>query len=412
MVLGLLAVVGIPGYQAAARTPVTFIYNWYSTDDHEALWMRLIEEFNESNERYYIDPIRGGSDDQLKTMIVGGRAPDLVDFDRYKVIEWALQGFFQPLDPIFKGELDVMRDYLPGPANETIFEGRTYAIPTDTDIRGLLWNKEILREAGLDDAGPETWDSFIEFMDRATLFGDTGEVERYGFVPWTGNWSNIGWIWHFGGSIFDSESRTPTLDHPGNIAAYEWLQDWTLRYGTHAELNDRGFSNWNLAPFLRGDQAMMVAHGEVIHVARELHNIDVGAGALPAPDRVSNGTWSGGFALAVPTGASNLDGVREVINFLTSPEVQLVWWDELRRIPSTYEGLSMVDVGLISPEETRLLDLVALGNWRPPYFGQVILPRLDEVDQQVLNREQTPTAALGEAQAIAAREYEEIFGTE
>lgn len=396
-----------------ARTPVKLMYNWYHYDPDDVVWETLIERFNATNEHFVIEPIRGGGDDKLKTMIAGGTAPDVVDFDRYLVVEWAHQGFFQPLDPILKGDIDVERDFLPGPANESIFRGQTYSIPIDTDIRGLLWNRRLLAEAGLDaQSGPTSWPDFNDFIRKATVYDPSGEISQFGFVPWTGNWSNYGWIWHFGGDVFDYETLTPTLDLQGNIDAYEWLREWVQLYGKQQELSDRGYGHWSLNPFFQETQAMMVSHVDPIHHARQAHDIDVGAAALPSVNGVDNGTWSGGFAFVVPTGATNLEGAREVIKFFTSPESLHLWWELRRTIPASYASLSMVDIGAITPEEAALLDLVEKGHWRPPYFGQIIIPRLGEVDNRVLNDLEDPTVALREAQHLASIEYAEVFASQ
>jgi len=116
---------------AAQKSVIVFAYNRYGSDDREAIWQRLINAFNEQSERYTIEAIRAVDNDKLRTMIAGGQAPDVVDFDRYQVVEWAHQGLFIPLDPLLNGEIDVAAEFLPGPANESIFQGRTYAVPTD-----------------------------------------------------------------------------------------------------------------------------------------------------------------------------------------------------------------------------------------------------------------------------------------
>ena len=62
-------------------------------------------------------------------------------------------------------------------------EGRYYGIPYTVDLSGLVWNKELFREAGLDpERPPETWDELIEYAQKLTKTNDSGEVEQYGFA--------------------------------------------------------------------------------------------------------------------------------------------------------------------------------------------------------------------------------------
>src|SRR5690606_41574171 len=93
-----------------------------------------------------------------------------------------------------------------------------------------------------------------------------------------------------------------------SLEAYRWLVDWTQRYGTLSTLQSQGYNRWSPGKFLEQRQAMMVAHNEMVTVATEIHGIEVGAGPLPSPSGRDNGTWSGGFALAIPAGAKNLEG--------------------------------------------------------------------------------------------------------
>src|SRR5690606_6976832 len=106
---------------ASARTPVRLVHNWYSYGPHDEVWQALIESFNEENADYVIEPVSGGSDDQLRTLMAAGSAPDVVDFDRFRVVDWAHQGLFMPLDRLLAGRIDVRREFLPGPVNEVVF---------------------------------------------------------------------------------------------------------------------------------------------------------------------------------------------------------------------------------------------------------------------------------------------------
>lgn len=180
----LVASLALP-VMAAEKSTIVLAYNIYGNDDREAIWQRLIEAFNAQNEHYTIEAIRAVGNDKLRTMIAGGQAPDVVDFDRYQVVEWAHQGLFQPLDPLLKGDINVAAEFLPGPANESIFQGVTYAIPTDTDIRGLIWNRRLLLEAGLNGVdGPDSWQDFNDYIHKLTQFDPEGNIITYGFVPW------------------------------------------------------------------------------------------------------------------------------------------------------------------------------------------------------------------------------------
>ena len=48
-------------------------------------------------------------------------------------------------------------------------QDRYYGIPYTVDLSGLVWNKELFREAGLDpERPPQTWDELIEYSQKLT----------------------------------------------------------------------------------------------------------------------------------------------------------------------------------------------------------------------------------------------------
>src|SRR5690606_41885704 len=112
-------------------------------------------------------------------------------------------------------------------------------------------------------------------------------------------------------------------------------------------LSSPGYGWVSSGMLLEQRQAMVVANNERLTVATEIHGFEVGAGPLPSPPGRDSGAWSGGFALAIPAGAKDLEGAVELIKFLTSTETQLLWWESLGLIPTRYDALSQIDPTLI-----------------------------------------------------------------
>ena len=86
---------------------------------------------------------------KLLTSIRGGVAPDVYMADRFTVPQRAAEGVLEELPADVAG---MSSQYLPFAWAETQFQGKTYALPFDTDARALWYNKDLITAAGEDPA--------------------------------------------------------------------------------------------------------------------------------------------------------------------------------------------------------------------------------------------------------------------
>jgi hypothetical protein len=110
--------------------------------------------------------------------VAGGTPPDVIWFDRYAVAEWAARGAFVPLDSYIARDLAAGRPDTPSAArfyascwDEARYNGQVYGIPTSVDDRALLYNRDLLRRAGLVDGKGEARPPGIGASSRTMRFG-------------------------------------------------------------------------------------------------------------------------------------------------------------------------------------------------------------------------------------------------
>jgi multiple sugar transport system substrate-binding protein len=91
-------------------------------------------------------------------------APDIVTEDTFILNSDASAGFLEPLDERLNG----WEDWTNGSFIEamkkgvTASDGKVYGVPYNTDSRGLWYNKEIFKKAGLpEDWQPKSWDDIL-----------------------------------------------------------------------------------------------------------------------------------------------------------------------------------------------------------------------------------------------------------
>jgi multiple sugar transport system substrate-binding protein len=257
----LLLVALVLPVMGADKTKITVLCNWWNVPAQAELWEEIIAGFNRSQDAIEAVCVGGGgSVDKLKTMIVAGSVPEVVHFDRYLVGQLANEGLLQPIEPYLPRDLSIKQDFFPATVEEATLRGRIYAMPHTTDIRGLLWNQDLLDNAGINSAAaPASWEEFNSNARKLTRFDSHNTPTQLGFIPWWGNWGWMGWFWHFGGDYYDTATGKLTLTRPENIAAFTWMQEYAREFGTPSMLSAAGFTDSSSIMVANGKVAMEVA---------------------------------------------------------------------------------------------------------------------------------------------------------
>ena len=106
--------------------------------------------------------------------------------DRFTVPQRAAEGVLAELPADMAGMAD---QYLPFAWAETQFQGKTYALPFDTDARALWYNKDLIEAAGEDPAqldianGPPTIELVNKIADKITKKDANGNYDVIGWLP-------------------------------------------------------------------------------------------------------------------------------------------------------------------------------------------------------------------------------------
>jgi multiple sugar transport system substrate-binding protein len=80
-------------------------------------------------------------------------APDLVKEDSFLIGSDATAGYLTPLNKYLATWPDYAKEWYPGMQSITTFKGVNYGVMNGTDVRGIWYNKDVFKKAGL----PTTW---------------------------------------------------------------------------------------------------------------------------------------------------------------------------------------------------------------------------------------------------------------
>jgi len=199
----------------------------------------IIDNYNKQNKKgvtlkfTFIPQTQGSqADEKLLTAVAGGTPPALHYADRFTVPQFAQQGFFTDITDLAQTAGVKGEDYYSFSWEEATYKGKAYALPFDTDTRALWYNKDIMKEAGLDPEKPPTTLDELRTATKALTKKDAnGNVTRYGFNPLYDQAWSYTWGFAFKGEFQDPTTKKITTAHPNNIKAMQFVKDFVDEIG-------------------------------------------------------------------------------------------------------------------------------------------------------------------------------------
>lgn len=120
-----------------------------------------------------------GYDQRIAVDLAAGTAADVNVIDSFMVAELASAGYLAPLEGALSS-WDQFAAYMPGLIDVVSYSGSVYALPTDTDVRMLWYDKSVFEAAGI--AMPWTPATWQDVLDTAQILKDAG-VENAFVLP-------------------------------------------------------------------------------------------------------------------------------------------------------------------------------------------------------------------------------------
>ncbi len=258
------------------RTRITYWEKWTGFEG-EAI-SRVVKAFNEKPEREQ-DKIEveltqvSQIERKLLVATAGGKPPDVAGIYTFILYSYAEKGALTDMTRMLKDASIKREDYVPAFWDMCEHNGKMWALPTTPATVALHWNKRLFREAGLDpEKAPTTIAELDEMAAKLTVWqkgdetrrgakpeGDGWRLMQIGFLPQEPGW----WAWAFGywfgGKLWDG--KKVTINTPANVKAYEWVQEYSKKYGKdNIEKFASGFGNFSSPQnaFLSGKVAMEI----------------------------------------------------------------------------------------------------------------------------------------------------------
>lgn len=364
------------------------------------------------------------SSQKLFLAIAGGVGPDLTFVDGQQLAEWAARGALVDLTDAAAAAGVRGDDFWLPRWQESLFNGRVYAMPLAADPNfALVWNKRLFREAGLDpDKPPTTIAELDAANDKLFKFDAAGRLVQVGLVPWEwgGDNSFFNWAYAFGGEVFVQPTGTGdvgrvTADDSHNIEAMRWVQRTADRYGgvrsiAQFSANFIGTAN---NPFYLGRVGMTLMHVEQVRRMKRLApTIEYGVGFIPQPPGAQRPScWVGGWSLAVPRGrAVSADALTFMRWFGDTEEGSRCVAEQMHIMPA-YRHCSWYETAKADPDLAVYYELL-----RSARHVRTLMPAqgylmdlLRRANDQILYGRQDPAVALREVSDKAQSRLEQVL---
>lgn len=386
-----------------------------STADSLEAQQRIVDEFNAQSEDVevtleQIPPGEVTDSAKLITAVRGGTGPDVYFLDRFIVAERAANGLLQDLTQLLEdnGADPSLSDHIGFAAAEATYDGKPYALPFDTDVRALYYNRTLLTEAGVDleqfDAanGPMTWDALKEAAFAANVDNESGDnFAQMGYVPYYNQAWHYTYGFSWGADFFDEEACEVTPNTPEMIAAMQWVYDFCAeldpaKVQAFIQAAMRPGAPPQESPWVQNRLATMITGDWQIASNRNYApDMDYGITYIPVPEEgMDSQSWAGGWSMVIPQGAKEPEAAIKFMLFACGEPGQRIYTEDTAHIPTL----------LALQEDTSLFDerhmffvqeLLPGTNNRPPLpVGAKYWDELTAAFQRIYLNEEEPEAAL------------------
>lgn len=307
--------------KADAGVGEVVIWSYYETKQQKEGLERLVEGFNNRQKDYVARwEYQGPSSEFKKLLSIGvaeGSLPDVVIIDNPDMRKYVELGIFEDITRTVEADYD-LTEFYPEVISSVRYDGRYYGVPFCCNNVGLVYNKDMFREAGMEPPG--NWEQFLHAAEVMTT------KERYGFamsaiLEEQSSFQLAPWLLSTGEDMED-------LGGEGTVEALSMIK----------EMVDKGYMprdciNWSQVDvarqFAAGKCAMMENGPWALPLVEEA-GIDYGVVTLPVDERSIVVTGGENFGIVK---GKNVDGAMALLAYYYEDDVMLRLNEQMYALP-------------------------------------------------------------------------------
>lgn len=226
--LSLLALSGLSAQAGTASKAPTEILYWFAyADKVQECNLALTKKFNETlgaQKGIHVTAEYQGDyaalNQKLQAAAVAGSTPDVAVIEIGTVGTFADNGLFQSLDEYVARDRFDLSDFQKGLLGNSTVGGKLVALPFMRSTPILYMNTSILKKAGLDLAGPKTWDELAAYC--RTIKDKTG---AYGLTMASDIWMYEAYLLQAGTSVLSEDEKSSNIASKAAKDAVRFFRD-------------------------------------------------------------------------------------------------------------------------------------------------------------------------------------------
>ena len=301
--------------------------------------------------------------------------PDIFQLDNIWLGQFVDEGITANLDSNYANWAD-KGDIVPAYANSTIVKGSQMAVWFYSDIRLMVWNKDIFKKAGLDpEKGPTTWDEL--FADAKAIKDKVPGVSPVEF-PASSEESTVdrfySYLYMTGSNILSPDGTKAVFNDAGGQKALQLYVDLVNKgYTPKAVLGET--ADDNIAHIFSGKAGIMLATvGDGLGSLPEGFDVTkfqstIGAALPPLCTGCQPASTAGGWMLAINADSPNKDLAFDYLSMVTDGTNMVPFEVDRARVPVRTSGLALADSFKADPYFPQEAEAAKVAHF-PPFIAK------------------------------------------
>ena len=284
-------------------------------------------------------------------------------------------GYFTKANVFTRLDATKVTDVIEGSYADMMLDGNMYGVPMCTGIMGLQYNTQILTEVGIaeEDWEPTTWAELLENCKKVSEYAkannkDYGGIMLNNVSGMSSAFRAVPFMRQAGGDFVDADGNL-TLNTAENKETFTYLRNlakYAYEDGLTTDTEDAlqyNFITKGRAAYMIEGQWSMAGAPDYIKSAK-----------LPVKDEsvtVIGNIVMGNVLFGITQGSENKEAALAFLEYLTSEEVQMWFYELDGRLPINKTVLSSSQVREVYPNINPYIDILIEGGFEGGLAGFV-----------------------------------------
>jgi sn-glycerol 3-phosphate transport system substrate-binding protein len=393
----------------AGPVPVEFWYSMGGT--HGETIQGMIKDFNAKQKDVVVTGTYQGNyydtSAKLQAAVAANTTPHVSMLVDMHNAMFASAGVLVDLSPYMKKDNMDIGDFIPGLLDWSFYDKKTISLPFNRSTPLFYFNKTQLKEAGLSEKGPQTWDELREFSRKLTIKG-----ERWGFSCPIDIWFYLGMVFQNGGDVLAADGKGIGFNNEIGVKPIMFWREM-IDEGIMKMPPGKEYNAWEVAmqDFINGKVSMIMTSTGFLYgiINSTKDKFELGTGFLPKAKQFGTPTGGGNLALVSKKKDFEEQSAWAFLRYMMDVPQVIYFSSKSGYMPGRKSAVNSPEMQTLFKDKpqfkTAIDQLYEAAKKRPahPNYPQLDKIIMDEIQKAVIDRSYTPERALQTIDAAARR---------